>query len=107
VTTYEPRGLSTANQAEPGATTTVEFQVARNGVDGTPVRQYSLREVRVLASFNGGQTWHRLTISRSGRDWLAVVHDPASGYVTLRSIVMDVKGDSTTETIYRAYAIAG
>jgi hypothetical protein len=96
-----------ANQAQPGATTTVAFQVVRNGVDGTPARQYALREVRLLASFNGGQTWHRLRISRSGRNWLAIVHDPASGYVTLRSIVTDVQGDSTTETIYRAYAIAG
>jgi hypothetical protein len=99
----------------------VEFQVVRDGGDGTAARHYALREVRVLASddwdtvlgihlrgsFNGGQTWHRLTISRSGRSWLAVVHDPASGYVALRSIATDVKGDSTTETIDRAYAIAG
>jgi hypothetical protein len=70
-------------------------------------RHYALGEVRVLASFNGGQTWHRLAISRSGRNWLAVVRDPASGNVTLRSIVTDVKGDSRTETIYRAYAIGG
>jgi hypothetical protein len=35
------------------------------------------------------------------------VHDPASGYVALRSVVTDTRGDSTTETIYRAYAIAG
>ena len=107
VTTYEARGLSMTNQAEPGVTTTVEFQVVRNGGDGTAARHYALREVRVLASFNGGQAWHRLPISRSGRSWLAVVHDPASGYVALRSIVTDVKGDSTTETIDRAYAIAG
>jgi hypothetical protein len=34
------------------------------------------------------------------------VHDPASGYVTLRSVVADSRGDRTTQTIYRAYAIA-
>jgi hypothetical protein len=107
VTTYEPRGLSVANQAGPGAATTVEFQVVRNGADGTAAPHYALKEVRVLASFNGGQTWHRLAISRSGRNWLAILRDPASGNVTLRSIVTDVKGDSRTETIYRAYAIGG
>jgi hypothetical protein len=107
VTTYEPRGLSVTNQAQAGATTTIPFQIVRNGVDGTPPRHYAFRTVRVLASFNDGATWHQLSISGNGGNWLAVVHDPASGYVALRSVVTDTRGDSTTETIYRAYAIAG
>ena len=108
VTAYEPRGLSSANQARPGAATTIEFQIARNSDSGdVRARQYPFRTVRVLASFNGGTSWHQVTISRHGSNWLAVVHDPASGYVALRSVVTDTKGDSTTQTIYRAYAIAG
>jgi hypothetical protein len=107
VTTYEPGGLSMSNQAQPGATTPIAFQIVRNGVESNPARQYPFRTVRVFASFNDGATWHPLTISRTGGSWLAVVHDPASGYVALRSVVTDTKGDATTETIYRAYAIAG
>jgi hypothetical protein len=107
VTTYEPRGLTMSNQAQPGATTTVQLQIVRNGVDGDRTRQYPFRTVRVLASDNGGTSWHQVAISRHGASWLAVVPDPASGYVALRSVVTDSHGDSTTQTIYRAYAIAG
>ena len=102
VTTYEPLGLSMSNQAQPDATTTIPFQIARNGRNGDRTRQYSFRTVRVLASFNDGKSWQQVKVSRHGRNWLAVVHDPASGYVALRSIVTDSHGDSTTETIYRA-----
>jgi hypothetical protein len=63
--------------------------------------------VRVLVSFNDGASWHQVAVSRHGGNWLAVVHDPGSGFVALRSIVTDSHGDSTTQTIYRAYAIAG
>jgi Flocculin repeat len=35
------------------------------------------------------------------------MHDRGSGYVTLRSTVTDSRGDAMTETIYRAYVIAG
>jgi hypothetical protein len=107
VTTYEPRGLSMSNQALPDATTTVPFQIVRNGQNGNPTRQYPFRTVRVLVSFNDGASWHQVAVSRHGGNWLAVVHDPGSGFVALRSIVTDSHGDSTTQTIYRAYAIAG
>jgi len=107
VTTYEPHGLSMSNQAQPDATTKVQFQIVRNGENGDRTRQYPFRTVRVLVSFNDGASWHKVAASRHGAIWLAVVHDPASGYVALRSIVTDSHGDSTTQTIYRAYAIAG
>jgi hypothetical protein len=107
VTAYEPRGLSMSNQAEPEATTIVPFQIVRHGGDGYRTRQYPFRTVRVLASFNDGKSWHQVAVSQHGGNWQAVVHDPASGYVALRSIVTDSHGDSTTQTIYRAYAVAG
>jgi hypothetical protein len=106
ITTFTPRGLSMSNQATPGATTTVGFRIVRNGDSGNPSPHYALRTVRVLASFNDGITWHQLSVSDKGGSWTAVVHDPASGYVTLRSVVADSRGDRTTQTIYRAYAIA-
>jgi hypothetical protein len=106
VTTFAPRGLSMSNQATPGATTTIGFQIVRNGDGGTAARHYALRTVRVLASFNDGATWHQLSVSDKRGSWTTVVHDPDSGYVTLRSIVTDSRGDAATETIDRAYAIA-
>ncbi len=56
------------------------------------------------ASFNDGLTWHTLAVSAHGSYWLALVHNPTVGaFVSLRSIVTDAHGDSTTETIIRAY----
>jgi hypothetical protein len=40
-----------------------------------------------------------VTVSRHGSTWLTVVHDPASGYVALRSVVTDSHGDSTAQSI--------
>lgn len=52
---------------------------------GAAPAQYPCTRVRVLASVNGGASWQQVTVSRHGSNWLAVVHDPASGYVALRS----------------------
>jgi hypothetical protein len=62
--------------------------------------------VRLEASNDGGKTWHLVPVVAHRTFWLAQVPDPASGYVALRSIVTDIKGDSTVETIYRAYGIS-
>jgi hypothetical protein len=35
-----------------------------------------------------------------------MVHDPATGFVSLRSVVTDVHGDRTEQTVYRAYAVS-
>ena len=40
-----------------------------------------------------------------GASWTAEVRDPASGYVSLRSIVVNTAGDTSTQTVYKAYAI--
>jgi hypothetical protein len=46
-----------------------------------------------------------LKASNAGGYWLVSAPDPASGYVALRSTVIEVKGDSTEQIIYRAYGI--
>jgi len=50
-------------------------------------------------------TWRALKVSKAGRSWVVSVTDPAGGSVTLRSTVIDVNGDSTVQTIFRAYGI--
>jgi hypothetical protein len=42
---------------------------------------------------------------RQGAGLVAFVPAPAAGYVALRSTVTDIQGDSTVQTIYRAYQI--
>jgi hypothetical protein len=106
VTSYRPRGLSADNQAAPGATTTIAFHIRRAGERTSPAPRYAFKSVRVLASFDDGKTWQALKISRHGIYGLTSVHDPLTGYVALRSIVTDVHGDRTVQTIYRAYSIS-
>ena len=105
VTVYRPRGLSADNLASPGGTTVVPFHILRGGQPGAPAPRYAFKAIRVLASFNGGRTWKTLKISRQGSGWLTSVPDPLTGYVALRSIVTDVHGDRTVQTIYRAYSV--
>lgn len=105
VTRFVPRGLNLSNDAQPGAVTRVGFRIVRGGGQPAPTPRYALRTVRVQASSNGGQSWHTVKIRRDGSQWIAQVQDPAGGFVSLRSAVTDVRGDSTIETIYRAYGI--
>lgn len=106
-TRFVPRGLNLQNRATPGTTTVVEVSVVRPRQSGyiSPPR-HSLRTFRVQASVNGGKTWQTVKLVRHGGHWLVTVHDPASGYVALRSIVIDSRGNKSVETIYRAYAIS-
>jgi hypothetical protein len=105
-TVYQPEGLNIANQAAPGGHTTLRITVDRAGGQGSPAPHYRLRKVLVQMSVNGGATWRTLRLVHRGAFWLATVPDPASGYVSLRSVVTDVHGDSSVQTIYRAFAIA-
>lgn len=100
-------GLNSANQAPAGGTTKVNVTVTRPGNAGVASPVYRLKAVELYASVNGGSTWRRLTLRRIGSYWQAAIADPAAGYVSIRSIVTDVHGDATEQTVYRAYAVTG
>jgi hypothetical protein len=106
-TVYQPRGLNLTNQAPADGRTVLRITVDRAGGQFSPAPRYRLRTVRVQMSVNDGATWRALKLTRRGSYWLATVPDPASGYVSLRSVVTDVHGDSSVQTIDRAFAIAG
>jgi len=53
----------------------------------------------------GGKTWQSLTVTRSHGTMVAVVRDPVSGFVSLRSAVTDVHGDPAEQAVYRACAV--
>jgi hypothetical protein len=105
-TVYQPAGLNMDNQAPSGGHTALRITVDRAGDEFSPAPRYKLRTVKVQMSVNGGTTWRTLTLTRRSGYWLATVPDPASGYVSLRSVVTDVRGDSSVQVIYRAFAIA-
>jgi hypothetical protein len=104
---YDARGLNSDNQATAGGTTTLNVTIARPANAGIATPVYRLKAVKFYASFNDGSTWLALKASQHAGTWLLSVPDPASGYVTIRSIITDVHGDSTEQTVYRAYGIAG
>ena len=106
-TEFQVPGLDLHNDAAPDASTTIGVTVVRDdAVNYRPPPHYGWREVKVQASFNGGTTWHTVLATRRGSHWTVTVHDPGAGFVSLRSIAVNVKGDSTVQTIYRAYGIS-
>jgi hypothetical protein len=101
VTRFVPDGLDMRNNAQPRAVTPIRLTVFR----GRPYPAFKIRHVGLEVSFNDGKSWHSVPLTAPGRGWLAKVRDPASGFVSLRSTVTDIKGDRTVETINRAYGI--
>lgn len=102
VTTFRPARLDLRNEARPGAVTQVSVIIEAARTD----HQHAVKSVRVQASYDDGASWHTVPVSGRGTRRLASVQDPASGFVSLRSTVTDVQGNSTVETIVRAYAIS-
>jgi hypothetical protein len=65
----------------------------------------SVTKVQAWSSTDGSH-WTALTVSHTASGYSAVVQNPASGHVYLRATVTGSHGDTSTETIYRAYAIS-
>ncbi|MET8134847.1 MULTISPECIES: hypothetical protein [unclassified Streptomyces] len=107
ITRFWPEALNTRNQAAPGSTTTVVLGMQRSGTGDGTVRQLSdsVKSVRAWYTTDNGATWHAATAKLSGGKWTMAVHNPASGRVGLRSTVTDTHGDSSTTTVYNAYAV--
>jgi len=104
-TRFVPQGLNLENQAPAGHTTRINVRVLPASEAGWTSYRYRIKSVSVQASFDGGRTWRSVRLVRRGGNWVAFVPAAAAGYVALRSTVADVRGDSTVQTIYRAYQI--
>jgi hypothetical protein len=99
-------GLNIDNQAAASGTTPVRIQFVEPHGRGFPrAPRYSVRTARLLASFDGGKTWQAVPLTRHRLFWLGIVHDPASGFVALRTTVTDSRGDRSEQTIFQAYVI--
>ncbi|MGY4977971.1 hypothetical protein ACWCYL_12520 [Streptomyces sp. 900105755] len=108
ITRFWPEALDSRNQAAAGSTTTVDLGMQRNGTGDGTIRQLSdgVKSVRAWYTTDNGAHWKATTVKLSGGKWTIAVHNPGSGgRVGLRSTVTDTHGDSSTTTVYNAYAV--
>ena len=103
---FEAAGLNVQNAARPGGRTRVTVRLVMPVYGFSPAPANAVASARLQASTNGGRTWRDLAVSRRGNDLIADVRDPASGFVSLRSVIVSTAGNRSTETIYRAYAVS-
>lgn len=77
-------------------------------VVGQPGSSYGeVRRLTVDVSYDDGRTWNRapLIVAPGGRQVL-LDHPAGTGFVSLRANVADGRGNTTEQTIIRAYRIA-
>jgi hypothetical protein len=65
-----------------------------------------ITSVAVRASFDDGRTWHRLVLRGAGSGrWTTMVTPPrGSAFVSLSASLTDAAGNSTQQTVIRAYS---
>ncbi len=97
---FDPK-LDLTNHAPRNALFTVPFRIDRQpGASGGKAEPN-----QVEVSCDDGQTWQRVPVLRANGTWLAVVQNPASGFVSLRANAADQDGNTVTQTIIRAYQV--
>lgn len=96
---FGAESLNGRNQAKGGGTTTLTARVWRGtvGVLGT---------LSVDASADGGDTWKKADVTRSGAGWKVRVKNPATATaMTLRASYSEPGRVTTTQTSYNAYGV--
>ncbi|MFE0513748.1 hypothetical protein [Streptomyces sp. NPDC058964] len=108
ITRFWPEALNSRNQAAAGSTTTVDLGMQRLGTGDSTIGRLSdsVKSVRAWYTTDNGAHWIAATAKLSGAKWTIAVHNTASGRIGLRSTVTDTHGDSSTTTVYNAYAVS-
>lgn len=88
--------LDEANTAPAGQTLIVP--VAAVAAPGSDAGQ--LRSLRVEASFDGGATWHPAPPAGNA---VRITHPSGTGFVSLRAVANDNRGNAVEQTIINAY----
>jgi hypothetical protein len=105
-TSFVPKSLSDTNSAAPRSQTTVTVRPYRTS-DAPNVSVPSDSVTKVQAWWSGdGVHWNLLAVQHNTSGYYITVPNPASGYVNLRATVTGSHGDTSTETVYKAYAIS-
>jgi len=102
---FQPEGLSLTNSAAPGSKTTVLMRFARWSFDTTNIPRDSVTKVRAWFSADGTH-WKSVAVHHTRAGWIAIVPNPAKGDVSLRVQATGSHGDTSSETVYKAYAIS-
>ncbi|MFJ9563345.1 hypothetical protein ACIRQQ_25290 [Streptomyces fuscichromogenes] len=109
ITRFWPEALNGRNQAAAGSTTTVDLGMQRLGTGDGTIRQLSdgVKSVRAWYTTDNGAHWKATTVKLSGGKRTVAVPAPGSGgRVGLRSTITDTHGDTSTTTVYNAYAVS-
>jgi hypothetical protein len=104
-TSLVPGGLDLKNRAAPGSRTSVRASFSQGSYLFAPRPAVPVRSFTAQASFNDGKTWHGVSVVKHKGFYTFVVHNPSSGFVTLRTTTVNTRGFSSVQTIYRAYRI--
>ncbi len=102
---FQPLGLSLRNSAAPGSTTTVLMRFARRSFDTSNIPADSVTKVRAWFSVDGTH-WKSVAAHHTSAGWTVSVRNPAKGTVSLRVLVTGSHGDTSAETVYKAYAVS-
>src|SRR5262249_13178852 len=105
VLSFLPLGLNIDNLARPSSLTHVRAWPTQNRYQFAPGPASAARSFVAEVSSNDGKTWRKVRAVRHKGSWLFAVRNPKSGFVSLRATVVSFSGDSSVETIYRAYGI--
>jgi hypothetical protein len=105
VTSLLPQGLDLHNRAAPGSKTSVRVSFTQGSYALAPKPDVPVRSFTAQASFDDGKTWHAVSVIKHKGFFTFVVRNPSSGFVTLRTVTVNTHGNSSTETIDRAYGI--
>ncbi|KAB2350287.1 protease-associated domain-containing protein [Actinomadura rudentiformis] len=93
--------LDDVNQAPAGKPFTFPVRVEHQP-GSTSARVTSLT---IESSTDEGQQWQPVRIRQSGDHWVAELHNPPKGKVSLRATAKDASGNTVTQTIENAYAV--
>ncbi|HWS35207.1 MAG TPA: hypothetical protein VN408_21000 [Actinoplanes sp.] len=99
--------IPTASKKIAGSSTAVALKLSRHLIWGDIKKGAApkLKSLTTKASFDGGKTWRAVPVRKVAGVWTAVVKNPASGAVSLRTRATYTSGGYTEATIVRAYAI--
>ncbi|MBW6438265.1 hypothetical protein KZ829_31515 [Actinoplanes hulinensis] len=102
-----PSGLNNWNRAKAGSTTNVAISLTRaaHDTDAKRIANPKLKSLTTKISSDGGRTWRSVPIRKINGVWHAIVPNPASGAVSLRTRAIYTNGGYTEATVFRAYAI--
>jgi hypothetical protein len=104
---YTVNGIDLTDHVAAGGPASTDITIYHaQGADPSPITAASMD-----VSYDGGRTWQPATLTGSGDHWTAHYTHPSlaatDGYVAIRATAKDAAGDTVTQTVLKAYALAG